>query len=175
MGLVVIFGVLSALTSSQPQAPHTASREASSAVAGTTLRAVPASGGLKPIEEPDTPPADVLDTLALPEGAAQVAHSRTLSSTGQYSAEISFTVGATEATVVAFYKAVLDRQGWKISAVAPAGGIAGGIEVISEKAADDGWYWETGAVVSPTKFSGPHASRQSTEFQIQLFEVPDAE
>ncbi|MHB8218719.1 MAG: hypothetical protein ACYDHU_00125 [Acidimicrobiales bacterium] len=173
VGLVAIFGVLSAVSSghSGTSAPLST---APVPVAGTALKAVPAAAGLKPIEQPGTPPSNVIDALALPVGSTPVAHGHSVSNASQYDGQVTFTVPATETTVIDFYKTELDRHGWKVIQVASATGIPDGIEVLSEKGGSDGWYWEAGAVVSPTRFSGPGGARQSTRFQLRLFEVPDA-
>jgi len=174
VGLVLVFGVLSAVSSSHPRTAASVST-APVSVPGTALEAVPAAGRLKPIEEPDTPPSNILDALFVPVGSAPVAHGHSVSNTNQYDGQMTFAVPATEATVIAFYKAELARHGWKVIQVASATGIPDGIEVLSEKAGNDGWYWEAGAVVSPTRFSGPSGARQSTRFKLELFEVPDAD
>ena len=50
----------------------------------------------------------------------------------------------------------------------------GSVEVLAEKAGDDGWYWEAGAVVSPTTFPTGHGARaESTDFTLRLFQVSD--
>jgi hypothetical protein len=173
VGLILVFGVLSVVsTGHTTTSPSVSTRPV--AVAGSSLKAVPAVTGLGPIEQADTPPANILDSLTLPVGSTPVPHGHSVSNTNQYDGQMAFTASSTEATLVAFYRSELDRHGWKIVGVAPATGIPEGVEVLSEQAGSDGWYWEVGAVVSPTRFTGPAGVHQSTRFQLRLFEVPDA-
>jgi hypothetical protein len=174
-GLVLCFGILAAVS------PTTTSRTGSDVapttprkVKGTSLLAVSALRALRPIEEPDTPPANILDAMTIPEGSREISVSHRTTGTS-YDRSMRFAVAAPQATLITFYRDELSSYGWKVASVGAATGVAGGIEVLAEKAGDDGWYWEEGAVISPTTFSGTSGARESTAFTIEVFEVPDAD
>jgi hypothetical protein len=167
--LVLGFGTLAAVTGgSGPTAPP--SRP--SKVAGSSLTAVPAKAVLTPIERPGTPPADIVDNLTVPKGAAAHSHRDLNTSSTQYDEQMGFSVDASEAAVVAFYKADLRAEGWNVFNVGAASGHQGAVEVLAQKASSDGWYWEVGAVVSPTTF-GHSGTGQTTDFTLRLFQESD--
>jgi hypothetical protein len=170
--LLVGFGALAVLTPTGPEG--TAPSSHPSRVAGTTLRAVPAKAALAPIERSGTPPADILDNLSVPSGAVAHSHRNVNTSSTQYDEQIGFSVDASEAAVVDFYKADLKASGWNVFDVGPASGRAGSVEVLAQKGGSDGWYWEVGAVVSPTSF-GRGGATQATDFSLRLFQESDEE
>ena len=164
--LILVFGIASALTNNPtPKAPK------ASAVKGTGLVAEPAIGTLHPIEILGTPPADVLDALVLPKGAHQVSHTPWSGST-QYSGDMSFRLGATQATLVAFFHAEFRAHGWSTVSVGAAHDDPHATEVLAQRASTDGWFWEAGVVVYPTTFSDTGAD--VTRFELELYEMPDA-
>jgi len=167
--LVLGFGTLAAVTGGSgptPPTPHP------SRVAGSSLRAVPAKAALAPIEHPGTPPADILDALTVPSGAAARSHRDLNTSSTQYDEQMGFSVDASEAAVVGFYKADLKAEGWNVFDVGAASGQQGAVEVLAQKGGSDGWYWEVGAVVSPTTF-GHSSAGQTTDFTLRLFQESD--
>lgn len=177
-GLILIFGVLSVVSSqgkASTDGPTTPAK-----VKGTTLLAVPAAKALKPIELPGTPPANILDALVLPEGATVVSVTDNSTSTTQYDEQMRFSVRASEAAIVDFYRVELAAKGWSSPSVGTATGLSGGVQVLAQKGGDDGWYWEAGAIVSPTAFgtggtggSSTRTGAESTEFTLRLFQVSD--
>jgi hypothetical protein len=170
--LVLGFGALAAVTGSSPGPPGPPSRPPKAA--GSSLRAVPARAVLAPIEHPGTPPADILDALAVPAGAVVGTHRNLNTSSTQYDEQMGFSVDATEAAVVSFYKAELKAEGWHVFDVGAASGRPGSVEVLAQKGSSDGWYWEAGAVVSPTTF-GRRGAGQTTDFTLRLFQESDEE
>jgi hypothetical protein len=172
VGILVIFGAMALFSGQQPTTSTAPS--APVPVRGTTLLAVPAVTALKPIEQPGTPPGNIMNALTMPVGA--VAHGSTDNSTsaGQYDEEMRFSLAASEDAVVTFFKTELAAKGWKIESVGPATNAPGSVEVLAQKAGDDGWYWEAGAVVSPTTFpNGGASGAESTAFTLRLFQVSD--
>ncbi len=168
--LVLGFGLTSLFTSGSGNAPPPSNTPVK--VSGTSLLAVPAVKALKPIEEPGTPPSNIVDTLTIPKGATVTSHTDNSTSATGYDQQIAFTLpGADQATVVAFYKAELDSKGWKQINVGPATNEPTTTQVLAQAAGSDGWYWEAGALVSPTVFST--SGSESTPFTIRLFQVPD--
>jgi hypothetical protein len=195
-GLVLVFGVLAVVSSQgSGNSAGTSGTSAPTKVEGTSLLAVPAAKGLKPIEHTDTPPGNIIDTLSLPQGATVLSVTNNTTSANQYDEQMQFSVSASEAAVVDFYRVELAAKGWKLSGVNPATNLPGGIEVLAQKGGDDGWYWEAGAVVSPTTFGANDGSKgskavlspptssaatdpngigaESTKFTFRLFQVPD--
>lgn len=165
--ILAIYGVLAALTgSSAPKkAPTTKIR--------TSLAASPAAKALRPIEDPGTPPSDVLRALAVPAHAVPVSKKR-WDGLSQYSATMGFTLAASQGAVVRFYRSELKGRGWSITSVGPAHGDPRSTEVLAQLASNDGWYWGVGVVVSPTSFAA-HSGAEHTRFVVDLYEVLDAQ
>lgn len=142
-------------------------------VKGTTLLAEPAAAALRPIRQAGTPPANIVDALAVPVGATLVGHTPSSAIT-LFDAQERFTVPGSQDGVIAFYRSELAAMKWHVDNVGPARGQADATEVLAQKAGSDGWYWEVGVVVSPTTF-GPHSGPAgTTPFVLRLFEVNDA-
>jgi hypothetical protein len=172
-GLLLLFGIASAVTGTssppKPSRPASAGRP----LKGTSLRAEPAAGLLQAIERPGTPPADVLQSLFLPVGATKVS-SKPWDGETQFNGEVAFRSAASQAAVVGFFRAELSASGWSISSVGPARGQAGATEVLAQRSSTDGWYWGVGVVVSPTTFSNG-ATTDSTRFTLDLFQEPQTD
>jgi hypothetical protein len=166
--LILLFGVASALTTNPAPSVPTARH-----VGSTGLVAEPAAGPLHPIEILGTPPADILDALALPKGSREKSATPWSGST-QFSGTMSFEVGATQAQVISFFHTELRARGWSILDVGPARGHPGATEVLAQRASTDGWFWEAGAVVSPTAFPKRSAHAEATRYSLELYEMPDA-
>jgi hypothetical protein len=171
VGILVLFGAMSLFSGQQPTTSTAPSAPAP--VRGTSLRAVPAATALKPIEQPGSPPGNIVNALTVPVGA--VSHGRTDNSTsaGQYDEEMHFSLATSEGDVETFYRSELAAKGWKIESVGPATNAPGSVEVLAQKAGADGWYWEAGAVVSPTTFPKSGTGAESTDFTLRLFQVSD--
>lgn len=167
--LVLLFGIGAAVSNQgTPAAPSSHAVK----VAGTGLQAVPAASALRPIEQGGQPPANIIDAVRVPKGATAGAAVNDTEAAGQYDQQMHFSVSSSQGSVVDFYKIEMKRDGWDVTGPNPADGVAGGVEVLGEKGGDDGWYWEMGAVVSPTTF---HGDRETTPFVLTLFQVPDDE
>jgi hypothetical protein len=172
VGILLLFGVMAVLSGQQPTTSTTSTPPVH--VKGSSLQAVPAASALKPIEHPDTPPGNIVNALTVPVGAVARGHTDNSTSAGQYDEQMRFTVGASQDAVVTFYRTELAAKGWKIESVGPATDKPGSVEVLAEKAGDDGWYWEAGAIASPTTFpSGGTAAAETTPFTLRLFQVSD--
>lgn len=175
-GLLVLFGIGAALTGSPK--PATPSKSATAPVKGATLKAESAAPILRPIERPGTPPSDVLGAVVVPAGSAAVS-SKPWDGTTQFSGKMTFRLRSSQAAVVEFYKAELRSRGWSISSVGAAEGTKNATEVLAQRASTDGWYWEIGVVVLPTRFttaSGSGAAASSsdtTRFTLDLFQEPE--
>lgn len=176
--VLVLFGVAAVLTGGGSSGRHGAGTAGTvpsrpTPVKGTTLLAQPAAGALRPIRQAGTPPADIVDTLAVPVGATVVGHTPSTGIT-LYDARERFTVRGSQQSVLAFYRSELAAMKWKVTNVGPARRPADATEVLAQKAGSDGWYWEVGVVVAPTTFGPDAGPAGTTAFVLRLFEVNDA-
>lgn len=160
-----IYGVGAALTGSTTPKPTPAPH------VHTSLAASPAKKVLKPIEDPGTPPADVLHSLVVPAHAVAVSKKR-WDGLSQYNATMGFKLAASEGAVVRFYRDQLHGRGWSITDVGAAHGKPGSTEVLAQRESNDGWYWAVGVVATPTTFS-PGSRAEHTKFVVDLYEELD--
>jgi hypothetical protein len=169
--ILILFISVGFLTSDPVQQVTTS--KASSSIAGTTLKGVPAVTDLKVITVSGEPPGNILNAVDVPVGAVRVSHQNNGAAADQYDAQIGLTSDASQSSLLTFYEADMKKQGWQIFEKGPADHDAGGFEVLGKQAGSDGFYWEMGAVINKTTF-GPHAPpRGLTPFTVRLFQVPD--
>ncbi len=161
--ILVIGGIASVLatTSSQARTPSSVT------IAGrTVVRLTPATVAMKAIVSGGQPPADIISEMVVPSGSAIV---RTLDidqGVSQFDRKVYFTTHLAQNQVVGAYRTVLPTLGWKIIYRGPQ--TAGlGTEVLAKRGSGDGFYWEVGAVVSPTTSVG------TTPFSVEIFELSD--
>ncbi len=70
--------------------------------------------------------------------------------------------------MVALYRKLLPHLGWQVIYFGTGAQRDGqGTEVLAKHGSGDGYYWEVGAVVSPT------TSTSTTPFSLELFQLPD--
>ena len=171
LGLAVVIllgGVLAeALTSTGP-APvaHVASVTLSD---GTRVALSPATAKLRSIEASGQPPSDILGNLGVMTNSTIVGTVDGDQGTSQFDRTVDLHTGQLAQTQVAeAYRLMLEANGWNViyQGNAPQG-VAGSTEVLARKGSSDGFYWETGVVVSPTTPTG------STSYSIEVFETPD--
>lgn len=175
--IIVFFGVLAVVTNVTTPSPVD-NPFGARVVPGTGLVAVPATRALRPIEQLGEPPGNIVDAVAVPRGATVVKVTNNAGEADQYDQQMTFSVAGTQLAVFDFYRAEMNRLGWHIFSTGTARQPANAIEVLGQKGGSDGWYWEMGAIVSPTTFS--HGGLQSpgsgnvTRFTVRLFQVPDS-
>ena len=164
---IVIAGVVASAVDSG-NAPTTSIR--SIAIRGSTVVPLtPATSAMKSIVTASGPPADIMGNMDVP-ASSQVTHSvNTDQGQAQFDRTVYSTTPLSSDQVVDVYRALLPRLGWQvIYAGAGIGGHGGqGTEVLAKKGSGDGFYWEVGAVVSPTTSAG------TTPFSVELFQLPD--
>ena len=142
----------------------------SAAVKGSSLRAVSADSGLSTIEQDGEPPANVLAAITLPEGAVRL--STTDPGEGStYDQDVQFSVDASEAAVLGFYKTELHDYGWQ-SVTSGAATHQAGQQLVGQLAGDDGFYWQLGVIVSPSTF-GALGTVDVTRFTLRVLQVGD--
>jgi hypothetical protein len=172
--LVLGFGVLAVVTNVNTPGPSSHPFKAA-LVPGTSLVALPATNGLRPIETLGEPPGNIIDSVSLPQGARRVSVTNNGGNADQYDQQMTFSLPTSQAELVTFYQAEMKRLGWKIFSTGPATGHPGTIEVLGQLGGTDGWYWEMGALIAPTVFS-PHPTANGgdvTHFTVRLFQEPD--
>jgi hypothetical protein len=166
--ILIVFSLGSAF--SHTSLTPTKAPKGTSAVKGSSLRAVNAQAGLKPIEQDGQPPANVLAAITLPVGAIEMSSSNP-GEGNSYDQQVQFSVDASEATVLGFYKIELAHFGWKTVTSGPATHQAGQ-QIVGQIAGEDGFYWQLGVVVSPSTFLD-NGTVDVTEFTLQVIQVGD--
>jgi hypothetical protein len=135
---------------------------------GIGVRLTPATTAMKSIVGQGQPPADILGNLAVPVGSTVV---RTVNSDGgvaQFDRTVHFTTGLSMNEVVDAFHAIFPKLGWKIIYTGNRAQLtADETEVLAKQGSNDGFYWETGVVISPTTSAGV------TPYSVELYELPD--
>jgi hypothetical protein len=144
---------------------------------GSPLKAIPAGPDLAPLVSSGEPPDDIVNALVLPAGSAAGAVIDDTNSAESYDEQRRFSLGASQENIITFFKVEFRAEGWKVVSTGAAKNQPGAIEVLAQRAGSDGYYWEAGAVVSPTSFSGsgPGTARGVTPFELRLFQISDSE
>jgi hypothetical protein len=172
LAVVIILGFsLMAVVTNQKTPPPAARPFAARPVSGTGLRAVPGVTLLRPIEVSDEPPGNIVNAVSVPQGARRVGVANNGGGVDQYDQQVRLSVAASQADVLTFYREEMRRLGWDVSYDGPARNQPQTIEVLGQKAGDDGWFWEMGAVVAPSTFT--RSGSDVTQVTIRLFQVPD--
>jgi hypothetical protein len=166
--ILVSFSVGAALT--HTATPLSNAPKGAIVVKGSSLRAVSAVKGLSVIETDGEPPANVLAAITLPVGAVRQS-SANPGEGSTFDQQVQFTVGASEAAVLGFYKIELKHLGWQTVASGAAIHQAGQ-QIVGQLAGDDGFYWELGVIVSPTTF-GSSGTTDTTQFTLRVLQVDD--
>ena len=169
--ILVLFIGAEFLTSNPVQLTKTSTGAFS--VRGTPLRAGPAVHDLKVITVSGQPPGNIINAVAVPEGATRTSYQNNTAQTQQYDAQITLRADESEAALDNFYQKDMKKQGWQIFSTGPADHVAGGLEVLGKKAGSDGFYWELGAVISPTSFGAGTPATGATSFSLVLVQEPD--
>ena len=142
-------------------------------VPGTPLRAVPAVNDLKVIAISGQPPGNIINAVAVPEGATRTSYQNNSAQAQEYDAQITLRADESQAAVDNFYQKDMKKQGWQIFSTGPADHVAGGLEVLGKKPGSDGFYWEMGAIISPTSFGAGTPATGATSFSLVLVQEPD--
>ena len=122
------------------------------------------------------PPGNIINAASIPEGSRRTSYTNnSAASQGAYDAQITLRDDESQAALENFYKLVMKKQGWQIVSTGPADHVAGGLEVLGKKAGSDGFYWEMGAVISPTSFGAGTPSTGATSFSLELIQVQDVD
>lgn len=135
---------------------------------GTTVALAPATTRLRAIVSNDEPPADILGNLGVPRESTVTGVVDSDQGTAQFDRTVDLTSHLAQGQVAGAYAELLRSVGWQViyDGTAPQG-VAGATEVLAKRGSGDGFYWETGVVVSPTTSAG------ATPYTIEVFETPD--
>ncbi len=180
LGLIVVVflvGVGLELLSGSQSRP-TASPTRIATARGAVLHAVPARPLLKDITSPgQQPPDDLLNALAVPQGAAPVPSSSINQGVESYDRSLRFEVPATQQAVISFFRAELASLHWRRLSQGPTGPTATQYLILEQHPASDGLEWDLGVTVAPTFFgdqgAAAGASSDTTSFTLRLYSESD--
>jgi hypothetical protein len=170
--ILVAFVAIGILSSHSP-APVTRS-SGPSAVPGVTLPAVSAAHLLSPIVRSGEPPTNILNAVSVPVGSVRLSHRDNSGQAAQFDSQVVFSSDDTQGALLAFFAADMKLQGWQVFDRGPAANNPGALEVLGKLAGSDGYYWEMGAVIPPTRFSAGGPAHGQTDYTVRLFQVNDA-
>jgi hypothetical protein len=175
LGLAVLivgtFVTLGLVSSHAPPAPRTSA--VPSAVPGSTLQGEAATALLAPIVTPGAPPTNVVNAVTVPVGARRVGHQNDTAGAGQYDAHVVLRSGASQGALLSFFASAMPSQGWQVFSRGAAVHDPGAQEILGRLAGTDGYYWEMGAVVDPTRFPRGGPPRGETDVTIRLLQQSD--
>jgi hypothetical protein len=135
---------------------------------GTAVDLTPASTAMHAIVGAGEPPADILGNLAVPTGSRVTSTANSDQNQAQFDRTVHYASTLTADQLVAVYQTLLPKLGWQVLYVGDAARSGRtGSEVLAKHGSGDGFYWEIGAVVSPTTPAGV------TPYSLELFELPD--
>jgi hypothetical protein len=135
---------------------------------GTQVDLVPAAVKLHAIVNNDEPPADIIGNLGVPRESVVHGVINSDQHTAQFDRTVDLSSQLAQPQVVEAYRRMVTAVGWKViyQGAAPQGQ-AGADEILATKGSADGFYWEVGIVVSPTRATG------STPYSVEVFETSD--
>ncbi len=135
---------------------------------GTSVDLTPAATAMRTIVSAGEPPADILGNLAVPAGSRVTGTVDTDQNQAQFDRTVDYTSTLSGDQLAAVYQTLLPKLGWQVLYVGDAARSGrSGSEVLAKHGSGDGFYWEIGAVVSPTTPAG------ITPYSLELFELPD--
>lgn len=144
-----------------------------SAVAGSPLRSEPAADALKPIVGSGDPPSNIINAVTVPVGSIRISHQNNAAGAGQFDAQVTLRSTDSQGALLAFFAATLHQEGWQVFDKGPAANNPGALEVLGKLAGTDGYYWEIGATIQPTKFGNGAPAAGETDFTIRLLQQND--
>jgi len=135
---------------------------------GRNIALEPAATKLHAIVSNDEPPGDILGNLGVPKESVVIGVLNSDQNTAQFDRTVSLHSGLAQDQVIEAYTRLLTDVGWKVIYSGPAPqGTPGSTEVLAKRGSGDGFYWETGVVVSPTTPAGV------TPYSVEVLETPD--
>jgi hypothetical protein len=114
------------------------------------------------------PPANIVNSVFVPQEAGFTGEINTGGEAASYDRRLGYSSAAAEGALYSYFHTVMTAEGWKIFSIsAPTG--SQGVELLAQKAGDDGFYWEQGVVIHPTTFAAN--GTQSTSFSVRLYQA----
>jgi hypothetical protein len=163
--VILVLGVIGSVIATGTSAPSN-TKSTVRIPGGKVVALTPATAALASIVGSGQPPADIISNLAVPANSTVV---RTLNSdqgVTQFDRTVFFSTHLSQTQVSDTFRTALTRLGWNvIYHGAQTGG--DGIEVLAKRGSSDGFYWETGVVISPTTAAG------TTPYSVEVFELSD--
>lgn len=169
--IVAVFVTIGVVGSHSPAPVKTSG--APSPVPGSTLRAVPAADALSPIVESGEPPSNIRNAVTVPVGSVRISHQNNAAGAGQFDAQVTMRSGDSQGALLAFFAAAMRQDGWQVFDKGAAANDPGALEVLGKLAGTDGYYWEMGATIPPTKFGPGAPPSGETDFTIRLLQQND--
>jgi len=135
---------------------------------GTTVALAAGSVKLHTIVSDEQPPADILGHLGVPQQSVVTGTVNSDQNTAQFDRTVDFTTHFSQDQVVSTFSLLLKDLGWQVvyTGAAPQG-TPGATEVLAKRGSSDGFYWETGVVVSSTTPTG------ATPYSVEVIQTPD--
>jgi len=172
VGIVTLGFIAQVFTGSNP--PVAAPSSVATAK-GSPIKAIPARSALAPLVTAGEPPDDIVNATVLPAGSVPGSFTDNTNSAQSYDEQREFEIYAPEQKVITFFEVELAAQGWHVESTGKPKNQPG-YEVLAQRAGSDGYYWEIGAVVSPTRFTSSSANPTGeTSFEVRLFQVSDTD
>jgi len=135
---------------------------------GTNVDLAPAVTKLHAIVSNDEPPADIIGNLGVPVESTLTGIVNSDQHTAQFDRTAQLRSQLAQTQVIETYASLFRSTGWQVIYNGPAPqGTPGSTEVLAKRGSGDGFYWETGVVVSPTTPAG------TTPYSVEVFETPD--
>jgi hypothetical protein len=135
---------------------------------GTNVALAAGSVKLHSIVSDEQPPADILGHLSVPQESVVTGTIDSDQNTEQFDRTVDFNSQLSQDQVISTFSLLLKDLGWQVvyTGAAPQGK-AGNTEVLAKRGSSDGFYWETGVVVSPTTPTG------TTPYSVEVIQTPD--
>jgi hypothetical protein len=169
--ILALFVTIGIVFSQSPARVRTGS--GSDRVAGTSLRAVPATDALAPILGAGEPPSNIVNAVSVPAGSVRIGHANNAAGSGQYDSQVELRSTSSQGTLLGFFASVMRQQGWQAFDQGPAANDPGALEVLGKLAGADGYYWEMGATIKPTSFGHGAPASGWTDFTVRLLQESD--
>ena len=135
---------------------------------GTPVALAPATSKLHAIISNDEPPADIIGNLGILKASTVTGVLNSDQNASQFDRTVDLHSELAQGQVNEAYALMLKHVGWQVIYNGPAPqGVSGTTEVLAKRGSGDGFYWETGIVVSPTTPAGV------TPYSVEVFETPD--
>jgi hypothetical protein len=144
-------------------------------VAGTSLKAVPATDALAPIVGSGEPPSNIVNAVWVPVGSVRLGHQNNAAESGQYDSQVELRASDSQGALLGFFAAAMHQQGWQVFDQGPAANDPGALEVLGKLAGEDGYYWEMGATIDQTTFGNGAPPTGWTVFTVRLLQESDDE